>query len=79
MSSQIQLDVCKACASIPCFQKIRLTLITSLVEELDNWMGQDAASACLLGHLRSLGRGDIQVESVLFYRSLFPDMVDELY
>ena len=78
MSPQHQVDVCLACASIPSFQKISITLVTSLVDELNNYNGVEDIADRITSKLREVGRWDVCLETVLFSRALFMDIVDDL-
>ena len=78
MTPQHQLEVCLACASIPSFQKLSITLVTSLVEELNQWNGVEDMVVTITDRLRDVGRWDIRLETVLFSRALFMDIVDDL-
>ncbi|KAK7091562.1 leucine-rich repeat-containing protein 14-like [Littorina saxatilis] len=78
MSPQHQVDICLACASIPTFQKICITLVTSLVDELNNWNGIEDVANKITRKLYAAGRWDVRLETVLFSRALFMDIVDDL-
>lgn len=78
MTSQHQEDICMACAAIPSFQKILITLVTSLVDELHNWNGVEDIAKRITTKMRKVGRWDIRLETVLFSRALFMDIVDDL-
>lgn len=78
MTSQHQEDICLACASIPSFQKILITLVTSLVDELHNWNGIEDIAMRITNKMRKVGRWDVRLETVLFSRALFMDIVDDL-
>ena len=78
MSPQHQLDICLACGQIPAFQKILITLVTSLIDELNNWNGVEGIARRITKKLREMGRWDIKLETVLFSRAIFMDIVDDL-
>ena len=78
MTPQHQVDVCLACASIPSFQKICITLVTSLVDELNHWNGTEDIANRITSKLQKAGRWDIHLETVIFSRALFMNIVDDL-
>ena len=78
MSAQHQVDICLACAAIPSFQKICITLVTSLADELNHWNGTEDIAGRITAKLQRAGRWDIRLETVLFSRALFMDIVDDL-
>jgi hypothetical protein len=50
MTTKQQLDVCMACAAVPSFQKILITLVTSLVDELqNNWNAMEDVANRITG------------------------------
>ncbi|PVD31909.1 hypothetical protein C0Q70_07335 [Pomacea canaliculata] len=76
-----QIDITAACASIPCMQKLRLTTVTSFLQEFGG-VGRGGAKEApsivrILQTLEDLGRQDLVVETVNLSRAIFIDVVDE--
>lgn len=83
-----QLDITTACAAIPTMQKVRLTTVTSLLQEfgvlgrgIRGMQGNlvPESYARILLKLEELRRQDLVVETVNLSRTVFYDMVDDLY